>query len=41
MSKKLSSREALTLLLQVAEISRFGYYRWLNKGMIVSEKSKR
>lgn len=38
--EKLISRFPITLLLQVAEINRSGYYRWLNKRMIVSEKSK-
>jgi putative transposase len=28
------------LLLQVAEINRSGYYRWLNKRMVVSENLK-
>ena len=40
MIEKLSSRYSVTLLLQVAEINRSGYYRWLNRRMFVSEKSK-
>jgi len=39
--KKLSSRYPITLLLQVAEINRSGYYQWLNKRMVVSEKAKK
>jgi transposase InsO family protein len=38
--EKLSSRYPVTLLLKVAEINRSGYYRWLNKRMFMSEKSK-
>jgi len=38
--EKLSSRYPVTLLLQVAEINRSGYYRWLNMRMVMSEKSK-
>src|SRR5665648_755034 len=38
---ELSSRYPVTLLLQIARINRSGYYRWLNKKMVVSEKSKR
>ena len=40
MIEKLSSRYPVTLLLQVAEINRSGYYRWLNMRMVMSEKSK-
>jgi len=38
--ERLSSRYPVTLLLQIAMINRSGYYRWLKKRMVVSEKSK-
>jgi putative transposase len=38
--EQLSNTYPVTLLLHIAKINRSGYYKWLNKRMVISKKSK-
>jgi transposase InsO family protein len=38
--KALSGKYPVTLLCEIAEVSRSGYYKWINKGNTITEKQK-